>query len=193
MEPMTRVDPLLSELRATAESEAEAIRSAARADAEARRDAARARLARQHERALAGERATLEREVGSRLDEARVAAGQAVLAARGQFIARVFEAARRQALARWNEARAVAWLRQALEDIDGYLPDGPAIVRAPRGTTLPDGPRRDWRVESLDHSSGIIVSSGDGTVSVDATFDRFLATGRARLAQGIVRRVEATP
>lgn len=189
MEP--RMDPLLSELRATAESEAAAIRTAAHAEAEAQLESARARLARQHERVLAAERATLEREAGSRLDTARVAAGRAVLAAREQFIARVFDAARKEALVRWNDARAGAWLRQALEDIDGYLPDGPAIVRAPRGTALPDGQGRPWRLESLDHSSGIIVASGDGTVSVDATFDRFLAARRARLAQDIVQRVEA--
>lgn len=190
---MTRADPLLSELRSTAEAEAAAIVAAARQEADQRLDAARARLAHHHDRALAERREVLEREQATRVDAARAAAGQATLDVRGRFIARVLEAARNRAAERWRNARDTDWVRRTLDDLVGYLPDGPAILHVPPGTPATPPADREWRFEALEDSSGIIVASADGSVRVDATLDHFLRAERAGLAQAIVRRVEDEP
>jgi vacuolar-type H+-ATPase subunit E/Vma4 len=195
--PVESSSDLLSVLGRSADAEIAALLSDARATAGSVLEAARTRRDRRREAALAGRRTVLAHERERRLDGTRTEVADRTLRARDRFVSRVLTIARERVTPAMQGPDGGAWLSRTLASSAAFLPPGEAVLAA----SHPDAaeiahrvePGRRWSSSPLDESSGAVVAAADGSVRIDATFERFVRAERSRLAQSLVARVQAVP
>lgn len=195
--PVESSSDLLSALGRSADEEVAALLSDARATAESVLEAARARRDRRREAALHVRRTALARERERRLDATRAEVADRTLRARDRFVTRVLAMARESLTPAMQGPDGEAWLARTLESSVAFLPPGGAVVAASHpdaaGIAQRVEPGRRWSVAPLEDSSGAVVAAADGSVRIDATFERFVRAERSRISQALVARVQAGP
>lgn len=192
--------PLLDELRHSAAREIAALRQRATEQAEAIVASARdATERRTQEARQASMQVASERVAAARADAAR-RVSELVLPARAAALDRIFEAAAVRVESRLDHPRLAEALEPLVSDALRYLPDGPVRVRCQARLTallgeMPALRDRDDASVVVDASAplGFIAESGDGRMSVDATFARRLARARTELSTDVVRRLDGEP
>jgi vacuolar-type H+-ATPase subunit E/Vma4 len=193
--PVESSTDLLAALGGSADAEVAALLSDARATAGSVLEAARTRRDRRREAAIAGRRTALAHDRERRLDVTRAEVADRSLRARDRFLTRVLAMARERLSPALHGSDGAAWLARTLASSAAFLPPGGAVVAA----SHPDAaqiaqrvePGRCWSVAPLEDSSGAVVAAADGSVRIDATFERFVRAERSRIAQALVSRVQA--
>jgi vacuolar-type H+-ATPase subunit E/Vma4 len=170
-----------------------ALRRDAEAEAARLREEAESEIGRETARRLDEEKATLEREAGVRIAEARGAARRRVLMARQDLLERIFAAARRSAEGEpIDEASFEMWtsrIRRAL----AQLPAGPAtLVCSARLEKAGEEAfeRAGLKVEvDPSLSQGFRALGAEGRLMIDATVSALLDRDRSRLSIEVLNRL----
>ena len=188
--------PLLEELRRKAadeiaaarghaSEEAEGIRRSAREAAERRAVAARE----EHERAALREQSVACSDATRRVNER-------LLPARAAALDRIFARAHERLELRSRHPGLSDAIAAQVADALEYLPDGPTVVKcAPsvasvvRGAVARTGRAGTTVVEDPAVPLGVVAESGDGEITVAATFARRMARERAVLATEVIGRL----
>lgn len=188
---------LLEQLRAEAARDVQQRLDAATAEAARLTREATAHAERQHAHALAEhERALLAARTAA-LAAAQQSHAQAVLTARADALNHIFEVATVQLASLASDARLPVLLGGLLRQALPFLPDGPATVQCAPGIAA----QTRAVVESMGRAQlgleetpgtplGVIVRTGDGRMSVDATFVRQLARDRGTLAIWLCEQID---
>lgn len=192
---------LLEQLRADTAREVARRLEVARTESARLVADAEARSAQAHEGALAQHTRDAESDRASALARAQQEHAGVVLAARAAAIDRIFVTAAARLESLHDDPRLPALLARLLQQTLPFLPDGPATVRySPSIASLVQSAvaaagRPELSVQPAEGMSlGVIVTSGDGGLSVDATLARRLARSRGELAIELASRLqEAAP
>jgi vacuolar-type H+-ATPase subunit E/Vma4 len=119
------------------------------------------------------------------LMEARRFARRRVLEARHRAIEQVLGAVRGRLTRALTSERHLERSRRELDELLDYLPAGEPTVRCPRALAS-----TEHRIEIDEALDGFVISSQDGSVTIDATLSRRLDRSRPQLSIRILQMID---